>query len=340
MTAVDSEQGTAVARARGDDVVLGDDWISPGDVVDGQLKAGRRRRGFLSLNSSALARKIVTFNLVALAILVAGILFLNPSRDSLISQRADALATVSRLVADTVEARLDTQHASLTGDAETLISDLALRGSNQVFVFSAEGEMLAQVAMGDAAMQNAGSSDEFLITDTLDKLRNWLLEIAGTTAINDNMGVPQDVLARTVGQTALNGGIQVVTSKSLGGGTLFAVASPIMRNDIILGTVAITTVDAAMDRMLQSEREQVLKLALVAILVSIGLSLILASLIANPLSDLADAVEVGNDRSRKGGVAHNRIRIPDLTARPDEIGRLSGALRGMVGALYERIESN
>ena len=37
---------------------------------------------------------------------------------------------------------------------------------------------------------------------------------------------------------------------------------------------------------------------------------------------------------------HSRIRIPDLTARPDEIGRLSGALRGMVSALYNRIESN
>jgi two-component system sensor histidine kinase ChvG len=36
----------------------------------------------------------------------------------------------------------------------------------------------------------------------------------------------------------------------------------------------------------------------------------------------------------------NRVRIPDLTARPDEIGRLSGALRGMVAALYDRIEAN
>jgi two-component system sensor histidine kinase ChvG len=34
------------------------------------------------------------------------------------------------------------------------------------------------------------------------------------------------------------------------------------------------------------------------------------------------------------------IRIPDLTGRPDEIGRLSGALRGMVSALFERIEGN
>jgi len=39
-------------------------------------------------------------------------------------------------------------------------------------------------------------------------------------------------------------------------------------------------------------------------------------------------------------MSRGRIRIPDLTARPDEIGRLSGALRGMVAALYNRIDGN
>jgi two-component system, OmpR family, sensor histidine kinase ChvG len=34
------------------------------------------------------------------------------------------------------------------------------------------------------------------------------------------------------------------------------------------------------------------------------------------------------------------VRIPDLSARPDEIGRLSIAMRGMVAALYDRIEAN
>jgi two-component system sensor histidine kinase ChvG len=34
------------------------------------------------------------------------------------------------------------------------------------------------------------------------------------------------------------------------------------------------------------------------------------------------------------------VRIPDLSGRPDEIGRLSAALRSMVSALYERIEGN
>jgi len=78
---------------------------------------------------------------------------------------------------------------------------------------------------------------------------------------------------------------------------------------------------------------------LIAIVVSVGLSLVLASTIANPISDLAEAAELGRDRDRRKN-AGGRIRIPDLTARPDEIGRLSGALRGMVAALYDRIDGN
>ena len=78
---------------------------------------------------------------------------------------------------------------------------------------------------------------------------------------------------------------------------------------------------------------------LVGVIISIGLSLVLASTIANPLSDLAASAELGRDRDSRN-VAPGRIRIPDLTARPDEIGRLSGALRGMVSALYDRIDAN
>jgi two-component system sensor histidine kinase ChvG len=78
---------------------------------------------------------------------------------------------------------------------------------------------------------------------------------------------------------------------------------------------------------------------LVAILVSVGLSLILASTIANPLSDLAAAAELGREKNARK-MSPTRVRIPDLTGRPDEIGRLSGALRGMVSALYDRIDAN
>jgi two-component system sensor histidine kinase ChvG len=83
----------------------------------------------------------------------------------------------------------------------------------------------------------------------------------------------------------------------------------------------------------------VLLIFLASLMVSFGLSLILASTIANPLSDLAAAAELGRDRDARK-MAPGRVRIPDLAARPDEIGRLSVAMRGMVAALYDRIDAN
>jgi two-component system sensor histidine kinase ChvG len=103
--------------------------------------------------------------------------------------------------------------------------------------------------------------------------------------------------------------------------------------------LALVSPSGEIDALVRAERERVLQMFVVALLVSIGLSLVLASTIANPLSDLAEAAELGRDRNARNSTP-GRIRIPDLTARPDEIGRLSRALRGMVSALYNRIDGN
>ncbi len=68
-------------------MLLGEDWISPEDLADPELRGQRGRRGIVALNRSPLARKIIIFNMMALVILVAGVLFLNPFRDSLALQR-------------------------------------------------------------------------------------------------------------------------------------------------------------------------------------------------------------------------------------------------------------
>jgi len=63
------------------------------------------------------------------------------------------------------------------------------------------------------------------------------------------------------------------------------------------------------------------------------LSLSLANTIAEPVRKLADAAE----RVRRG--IKSRQQIPDFTNRSDEIGHLSGALRDMTQALYNRIDA-
>ena len=61
--------------------------------------------------------------------------------------------------------------------------------------------------------------------------------------------------------------------------------------------------------------------------------MLLARTIAGPVKRLADGAERVRHRIR------SRVEIPDLTARRDEIGDLSGALRDMTSALYSRIEA-
>jgi two-component system sensor histidine kinase ChvG len=134
---------------------------------------------------------------------------------------------------------------------------------------------------------------------------------------------------------------ETITSAGRGtsGGAYFGVASPLLLDTTVVGAVVLTSGQGEIDRLVRYEREQVLQMFVIALLVSIGLSLVLASTIANPLSDLAAAAELGRDRDARK-MSPGRVRIPDLAARPDEIGRLSIAMRGMVAALYDRIDAN
>ena len=87
------------------------------------------------------------------------------------------------------------------------------------------------------------------------------------------------------------------------------------------------------DQMVTAERLAILKVFGVASAVMIVLSLLLASTIAGPVRRLADSAERVRRRIR------TRVEIPDFTGRRDEIGHLSGALRDMTDALYNRIEA-
>ena len=98
--------GLGKAKPADTDVVLGEDWVAPEGAIENELREGRAKRGVISLNSSPLARKIITFNLIAMIIMVAGVLYLNPFRDSLVLQREGAIAAEAQLIADVFEARM------------------------------------------------------------------------------------------------------------------------------------------------------------------------------------------------------------------------------------------
>lgn len=335
----------AGSKRRGD-VVLGDDWVAPDGTVEKELQDSRARRGGLfALRSSPLTRKIITFNLIALNVLVGGILYLNSSRDGLAAQRAASLVSEAELIADVFEAQLPgSAPVNLaTGDGVDVAATLDgidLHRGAEVLVFDVESEIVGRTASvrpsnGNAAAGEGGST---VITDFLGRIWDAVAGIVAGTSPEEAQADFEKKLADIIAP-ALQGRNNVETASAADGGTVFSVGTPIRQGETVVGAVALVSASGEIDRLVRSERERVLQMFIVATLVSIGLSLVLASTISNPISDLAEAAEFGRDRDRGRG-GNGRIRIPDLTARPDEIGRLSGALRGMVSALYDRIDGN
>ena len=326
---------------RDGDVVLGDDFVAPDNVED-EMRFRRERRRLFSFRESSLTRKIVTFNLIALNVLVAGILYLNSSRDSLALQRANGLVGEVELIADVFEAQLpDGIPVNLmTGDGvdvtETL-DGLDIRSGLEVYVFDPGGRMAGRIVGQSQRGDSSEGNRPTIITDALSKV--WKMISGPFSSFGDDTPpLSVEEQARALVAETLSSGTQVA-SGDIYEGTVFSVATPVMQGDKPVAVVALVSASGEIDNLVSSERERVLQMFVIATLVSVGLSLILASTIANPLADLASAAEIGQDRKQNSGNA-GRIRIPDLTARPDEIGRLSGALRGMVAALYNRIDGN
>lgn len=325
------------------DVVLGDDWLAPDNATTNELRASRERRGLMSLRSSPLTRKIITLNLIALVFLFSGIVYLNSSRDALTFQRAASLVTEAELIADVIEVQLPVGAPVnlATGDGVDVpgtLSDLDLRRGVEVFVYDAsrvlisntEGRLTSDQAPGETAGQT-------YLTDALSWL--WAAVSGPFGADTPPDQTPLSEKLKLMVDESLDQGTQFHNASDASGGALYTVVTPILQGDRAIGAVAVATAAGEIDSLVRGERERVLQMFLIATLVSVGLSLVLASTIANPLADLAAAAELGRDKNARK-MNPGRIRIPDLTGRPDEIGRLSGALRGMISALYNRIDGN
>ncbi len=363
------------------DVVLGEDWVDPESSADAELRASQSRRKSISVNRSPLARKIITFNLLGLVVLVAGVLYLNPVRDSLVAQRERALVSTAELVAEIFEvqqtvgaptpppevdattgattgadpapdaaeapdmADAPVSEAGMTPDVvQSVLEQAQVYDSGEITVFGVDGAVLgATSGLSSAARPNVVGLqvDErsTIITDFLSRIWEAVASLVAAQSNDPPTPVDSVELARELLPDVYGGATRIKGGQDVNGATRFTVVTPISVDGTVRGAVALTTVGGELDALVRAEREQVLQMFVIAILVSIGLSLVLASTIANPLADLAAAAEIGRDKN-SGTVNAGRVRIPDLSGRPDEIGRLSKALRGMVAALYDRIDAN
>ena len=341
MASIDGMQAGQQRDPNSPDVVIGEDWEKDVELSN-ELKDSRLRRGLWAFRKSPLTRKIVTFNLIALNILIIGVLFLNSSRDNFVQPRVHAMLNEAELIGNVVSVlHSGGQDLIQTPMLSAAMTDLPLRKGEQVYILD-DNQSVVSTMIGRTEPVAEGLERQSVpftpITNVLEVVWNYVVDLANVANNTQDGSDPLEIIKMSF-DPVLSGKSRIEQFASFSGQSEFLAMTPIFRDGEVIGIVALRSATGEMDALIKLERERVLQLLLIGTIVSIALSLVLASTISNPLSDLATAAELGRDKN-SNRISPGRIRIPDLSARPDEIGRLSSALRGMVAALYERIETN
>lgn len=168
-----------MSQSREGEVVLGDDWVAPEATVEKEMRGRRERRRILPLSRSPLTRKIITFNLIALVMLLAGVLYLNSARDDFVEERKASLSSGAELISGAVQVQMPSGAPVnlVTGDGVDVagtLDKMSLRPGVQVFVVDTSGNLIA-AKEGPAVV----ASDEAPATPLTDAIAWLWSQIAG-----------------------------------------------------------------------------------------------------------------------------------------------------------------
>jgi two-component system sensor histidine kinase ChvG len=322
---------------------------------------------FITLTFSSLTRRIVSLNLAGLVALVIGILYLSQFRAGLIDARVQSLLVQGEIIAgaiaasataepDTItidpERLLELQTGETFGPKDELLSSLefpinpervapVLRRlisptNTRARIYDREGVLI----LDSRNLYGRGDVLRFDLPSPLAEqpgffervwiaIKRWLgrgdLPLYRELGPDNGRGYPEVVQALS----GLKASMVRVNDR---GEVIVSVAVPVQRFRAVRGALMLSTQGGDIDNMVQAERVAIFTVFLIAAFVMVVLSMALAGTIAGPVRRLADSAERVRHRIR------SRVEIPDFTSRRDEIGHLSGTLREMTDALYNRIE--
>jgi len=319
---------------------------------------------FFALSFSSLTRRIVSLNLAGLLALVASILYLSQFRAGLIDARAQSLLVQAEIIAGAIAASATVETNTITIDPDRLqdlkpgetynapdeysgldfpinpervapvLRRLISPTKTRARIFDPNGGLILDSRSLDAVLRDnlppLSNAKPGLLERTTIAIRTWLNR--GDLPLYRELG-PEGGNGYEEVAGALNGQKNSMVRVNQRGEVIVSVAVPVQRFRAVHGALMLSTQGDDIDQMVTAERLAILKVGGVASAVMIVLSLLLASTIAGPVRRLADSAERVRRRIR------TRVEIPDFTRRRDEIGHLSGALRDMTDALYNRIEA-
>jgi two-component system sensor histidine kinase ChvG len=324
------------------------EWSSEGDArgaprIDARTDGARARR-LRWPSVSPLTRRIVAVNVLPLALLAVGFLYLGKFEATLIRQQIESLNTQGEIFAAALSegAVLDS-----ADEGEVLLPDLARQmmrrlvepTSTRARLFDTPGALIADSRLlrgsGDSVqvVELPAPEKKGLLLRLADGIYDWIANFLPGRREYPAYREGHTAQDYREAQEALRGDSgSAVRSDVETGGLVISVAVPLQRYKRVLGAIMLSTSNREIEEELRTVRLELLRIFGVTLLVTVLLSLYLASTIARPIRRLAMAAQ----RARGRGV---RIELPDVTGRNDEIGELAGSLREMTDALWQRMSA-
>jgi two-component system, OmpR family, sensor histidine kinase ChvG len=304
----------------------------------------RRRRA--TRRYSPLTRRILLLNIIPVALLTLGAVYLSDYEEELIDAELASLAVQGEMVAagigevavaggETTVNRLDTEAA------RQLLTRLVKPTGVRARLFSETGELLGDSAtLTDAGrihvvplppLQEPATAEPFLG----ERIGEW---IARQLSRVDRFPEYVERVVPTVrdfpeAASALRGFNASAVRVAPDGMLILSAAVPVQRYKQVLGALMLTRDNRAIAASLREVRYDMMVIAAAALGITVLLSLYLAGTITQPIVRLARAA----DEVRLA--RESRPEIPDLGKRGDEIGDLNDALRSMTDALWQRINT-
>lgn len=297
--------------------------------------------------ASPLTRRILAVNLLAPVVLVVGLFYLDNYRQGLIRAELEALGTHAKMMAAALGEGAVTEAEGGGFDlnhvmARQMLRRLAEPAKLRARLFDKDGAMIAdtRIRPGPKGAVHVEELPVPSIPRWSDRLRltwehytRWF-PIAESLPVYTNPTNPKagdfaEVMA------ALAGHQDWALRTRETGGLILSAAVPVQHYKQVTGALLITADGTNIARSLFQVRIAILEIFILSLTVTVGLSLYLAGTIARPIRRLALAAEwVRHGHSHGRGHA-----IPDLSARKDEIGELSLALKEMTEALWRRMDA-
>ncbi|MCL6249574.1 sensor N-terminal transmembrane domain-containing protein [Altererythrobacter sp. KTW20L] len=290
-----------------------------------QLRAGRLERLAFPLGAS-LTTRILAVNLIPLLVLAGGLFFLDSYRRQLLDERYKLARIEAQITAEALAGATRQRQ-------EALLIQIGKEQRMRLRMYDAEGELWADsFVLAEPSFRFDDPVAEPFVEDFArwtDKAVNFAVGAPAAPRyvepdVQDASAWPELVRAREQGRTQIE--LRLAPDDT----PVINAAAPVGLNGVTL----LTTRNAVdITQSVRNARTSLLNIIAAALLVSIVLSLYLASTIIQPLRRLVRAaVLVRSGRERD-------VEVPRMAERSDEIGVLARAVSDMTATLRLRIDA-